>query len=261
MDCDAQENLDMRKMVDEWGWEWYGRYWAICGKVGMLVTEKQQTFALQTNNGCPFPVRLLANDLGTNVERLKEFCAYLSDNRLIDKKAWSEKGLIYMPKLKERADEYTKKLLTKSRHSPEQEVEEEVEQKEKKKEPKSVSAAPPVVIPSELNNPEFIEAWNEFKAMRAEIKKPLRGTAERTQLKKLSKIAPAIAVKMVEQSTANQWQGIFELKQGTDNGTGYRKNGANTGGITAAPGKYDKFMANRNATPDGNPKPIHGQNS
>ena len=134
MDCDAQENLDMRKMVDEWGWDWYGRYYAIVGKVGMLVTDKCQSFALQTNNGCPFPVRLLANDLGTNVERLSDFCQYLADNRLIDAEAWNTKKLIFIPKLRERADEYTKKLLTNSRHSPEQEVEveEEVEQKKKK---------------------------------------------------------------------------------------------------------------------------------
>jgi len=134
MDCDAQENLDMRKLVDDWGWDWYGRYWAICGKVGMLVTEKQQTFALQTNNGSPFPVKLLANDLGTTVERLTEFCNYLSDNHLIDKLSWQRKTLIYMPKLAERADEYTKKLLTKSRQYPDQEVEVDKIKKEKKKE-------------------------------------------------------------------------------------------------------------------------------
>ena len=126
MDCDAQENLDMRKLVDEWGWDWYGRYWAILCKVGMLVTEKRQTFALQTNDGSPFPVKLLSNDLGTTVERMTDFLSYLANNHLIDKKTWMQKSLIYCPKLRERADEYTKKLLTKSRHSPVQEVEEEV---------------------------------------------------------------------------------------------------------------------------------------
>ena len=127
MDCDAQENLDMKKLVDEWGWDWYGRYHAIIGKVGMLVTEKCQTFALQTNNGSPFPVKLLANDLSTTVERLSDFCKYLADNRLIDEQSWYSKNLIFIPKLKERTDEYTKKLLTKSRHSPDQEVEEDKE--------------------------------------------------------------------------------------------------------------------------------------
>lgn len=113
----------MRKMIDEWGWDWYGRYWAILGKIGMLVTEKNQTFALQTNDERPFPVKLLADDLGTTVERLTNFCDFLADNRLIDQLSWKRKSLIYAPKLRERADEYTRKLLTNSRHSPDQEVE------------------------------------------------------------------------------------------------------------------------------------------
>ena len=134
MDCDAQENLDMRKLIADWGWDWYGRYWAILGKVGMLVTEKCQTFALQTNDGCPFPVKLLANDLSTIVERLSDFCQYLADNRLIDPDAWNNEKLIFVPKLKERADEYTRKLLTKSGQTPrkvhlEVEVEVEVDKK------------------------------------------------------------------------------------------------------------------------------------
>jgi hypothetical protein len=127
MDCDIQDNLDMRKLIDEWGWDWFGRYCAIVGKVGMLVTEHRQTFALQTNDGSPFPIRLLSNDLSTNVERLSNFCQYLADNRLIDQDSWNSKKLIFIPKLRERADEYTRKLLTNSRHSPDQEVEVEVE--------------------------------------------------------------------------------------------------------------------------------------
>ena len=115
MDCDIQDNLDMRKLIDEWGWDWFGRYCAIIGKVGMLVTEKNQTFALQTNDGSPFPVKLLANDCSTTVERLSDFCKYLANNRLIDKDAWYDKNLIFIPKLRERADEYTKKL---SFHKP-----------------------------------------------------------------------------------------------------------------------------------------------
>lgn len=132
MDCDAQENLDMRKLIDEWGWDWYGRYWAILGKIGMLITEKRQTFALQTNDDRPFPVKLLANDLGTTVERLTAFCKFLADNRLIDTQAWNRRSLIYAPKLRERADEYTEKLRRKSRHSHSQEIEVDKEVEEDK---------------------------------------------------------------------------------------------------------------------------------
>jgi hypothetical protein len=132
MDCDVQQNLDMRKMIDEWGWEWFGRYVALIGMVGRLVNDSNRTFALQTNDGSPFPVRLLANDLSTTVERLSDFCQYLADNRLIDGQSWNKKKLIYIPKLADRADEYTKRVGTKSRHSPEQEVDIEVEVEQKK---------------------------------------------------------------------------------------------------------------------------------
>lgn len=143
MDCDAQDNLDMRKLVDEWGWDWYGRYMAIIGKVGMLVNENNLSFTLSTNNGDPFPVRLLADDLSTTVQRLSDFCQYLADNRLIDPEAWNSKNLIFIPLMRKRADEYTKKLLTKSRQCPVQEEEveeeEEVEVEKKKKEPQAAS--------------------------------------------------------------------------------------------------------------------------
>lgn len=211
MDCDTQENLDMKKLIDEWGWEWYGRYFAILGKIGMLVTDKRQSFALQTNNGDPFPVRLLANDLSTNVERLSNFCKYLADNRLIDKDAWYSKNLIYCPKLAERADEYTKKLLTKSRHSPEQEEEEEVDKK-KKKSTDTKSVKTDFVIPDSLNDKEFTTAFENFKQHRQEIKKPLTQRSGNMILKNLSAFSPHIASKMIEQSIMNGWQGVFELK-------------------------------------------------
>lgn len=137
MDCDAQENLDMKKLIAEWGWAWYGRYWAILCKIGMLVTEKQQTFALQTNNDRPFPVQLLSNDLGTTVKRLLSFCQFLANNDLIDADSWNTKNLIYCPKMRKRTDDYTKKVLTLSRHCPDQEVDREVDREvEKEKEKK-----------------------------------------------------------------------------------------------------------------------------
>jgi hypothetical protein len=128
MDCDAQDNLDMRLLIDQWGWDWYGRYWAILGKVGSLINENNLVFALRTNNGRPFPVKQLSDDLSTTVERLTNFLNFLADNRLIDENAWYKENLIYCPKLAKRADEYTKKLIknrellqTNSRHSPDQE--------------------------------------------------------------------------------------------------------------------------------------------
>jgi hypothetical protein len=231
MDCDIQDNLDMRKLIDEWGWDWFGRYCAIIGKVGMLVTEHCQTFALQTNDGSPFPVRLLSNDLSTNVERLTNFCQYLADNRLIDKDTWDSKNLIFIPKLKDRADEYTRKLLTNSRHTPDQEVEEEVDKKKKK----STKRVLEYKLPDSLNNELFSYAFNSFFEFRNELKKPVTQQSCTAILKKLSKYPCDIAIKMLEQSIENGWQGVFELK-GNYNGTRNSQSGSRP---TAEAGKYD----------------------
>jgi hypothetical protein len=134
MDCDAQDNPDMRKLIDKWGWDWYGRYYAILGKIGQRVDEKNQTFTLQTNDGSPLPIHLLADDLGTTSRRLIHFCNYLADNHLIDQASWRSKTLIYAPKLEERADEYTKKLRRKSGQTPES-VRPRLDVENKKKEP------------------------------------------------------------------------------------------------------------------------------
>lgn len=118
MDCDAVDNPDIKLMIRVWGWDWWGRYVALLGKIGQRVTDKSQTFALQTNNGRPTPVEQLANDLGTTAKRLTRFCSFLAENHLIDADAWKTKKLIYAPKLAERADEYTKKLQRKSGQTP-----------------------------------------------------------------------------------------------------------------------------------------------
>lgn len=168
--------------------------------------------------------------LGCKRNKLETFLEHSRNVGLFNSELNGNILKINIPKLLEFADNYIKydgkslKTLQREKEMSSKQEENKNRTEEKKKEHKSISAAPPVVIPSELNTPEFIEAWSEFKAMRAEIKKPLRGTAERTQLKKLSKIVPAIAVKMVEQSTANQWQGIFELKQGTNNAGTFKGN-------------------------------------
>lgn len=216
MDCDAQDNLDMRKLVAEWGWEWYGRYYAILGKVGLLVTKKSQTFALQTNDGRPFPVRLLADDLGTTVQRLTDFLNYLSDNHLIDPKAWKTKSLIFCPKLRERADEYTKTLLENrkslGRNSLEsREQEREIEVKEKD----SSNPPTPLRIPDALDTKEVAQALADFAGYRKETKHPLTLRASKlllTNLLEFSRGDPATAVKILERSIVNGWRGIFELK-------------------------------------------------
>lgn len=71
-------------------------------------------------------------------------------------------------------------------------------------------------MPDKLKTPEFIKIWDEFRLSRS--KKPLTALAEEKHFKALCNHDIDTAIKMVEQSIRNQWQGIFELTQGKNNG-------------------------------------------
>jgi hypothetical protein len=84
---------------------------------------------------------------------------------------------------------------------------------EKRREEKSSSSKEEprqIEIPSDLDIPEFREAWAEFLAMRKEIKKPLRPTGTAAVLKKLQAFGCAKAIRALRDSTAGQWQGVFD---------------------------------------------------
>jgi hypothetical protein len=66
-----------------------------------------------------------------------------------------------------------------------------------------------VVIPPNLEVPEFLKAWADWVAHRAETKKPLKIGGARIQLKHLSEIGPVEAVARIERSIENDWQGLF----------------------------------------------------
>lgn len=65
-------------------------------------------------------------------------------------------------------------------------------------------------------NMNLNEKIEEFFQYRKEIKKPIREASKKYFLKRLSKLGggnEAVMVEILEQSMANGWQGIFELKK------------------------------------------------
>ena len=71
-------------------------------------------------------------------------------------------------------------------------------------------------LPVALSCQELEDTWMEFRAMRGRIRKPMTRRAEEMLLKDLlelsdGKISPAI--KIVEQSIKNSWQGLFPLHE------------------------------------------------
>lgn len=79
------------------------------------------------------------------------------------------------------------------------------------REPKISKPKADVVMPFESFR--FREVWATWITYRREIKKPYRSPmSEQAALKNLSKYDEVTAIAMIENSIANQWQGIFELK-------------------------------------------------
>ena len=64
-----------------------------------------------------------------------------------------------------------------------------------------------------LQNPDFEKIFNQFLEMRKTIKKPLTFYGQELLLKKLHKETLEVAIKMLEQSIENSWQGVFPLKE------------------------------------------------
>ncbi len=82
----------------------------------------------------------------------------------------------------------------------------------------------PALCPT-MNTREFNDAWMRWTKYRREIGKSLKPTTVKAQLALLTKVAPAVAVAMIDQSILQQWTGLFEVK---------------TNGSTQARGLFEK---------------------
>ena len=89
-----------------------------------------------------------------------------------------------------------------------------------------------IEIPSELDTEPFRAAWSDWLTHRKQIKKPVTELAATKQLKALAKRGTHDAIRAIEQSIANGWQGIFD----PDERAG--RTGARTSRVEAEHGKY-----------------------
>ena len=83
-----------------------------------------------------------------------------------------------------------------------------------KKSPPIVKAQPKTEFPEELDTPEFRATWAEWIAHRIEIKKPMKPLGAKKLLKSLAEGGERKAIESINQSIANGWQGVFEVKAG-----------------------------------------------
>ena len=167
------------------------------------------------------------------VDLMLDFCS--TSGKLLATKKENEL-IIECKKFAEYSDNYTKYGKTlQSDFKDTSKQEEEVDKKKNRIDKKKIKEKNTVVfvIPEYLNNLDFKRTFDEFVLHRCEIKKPLTQRAGDMLLKKLCGYSCNVAIKMLEASIENGWQGVFELK-GNGNGTGTRP--------AAEPGKYDKVV-------------------
>lgn len=108
-ESDAHTNLKLQQVIGRFGMEAFGYYWFLLEIIG----KEGENFRL--TNGKNWII-FAENWTRIAVKRQQEYLNFFADINLIDKKALKNRTL-YIPKLAERSDEYTKRVRRLSVHS------------------------------------------------------------------------------------------------------------------------------------------------
>lgn len=164
-------------------------------------------------------------------EQLDDFNLLSKTNSKNAKEGWEKRRNI-----KEECDRIASVLPKVSERDA---IREEKRIKDKSKE-KEIQASPLVYFPDDY----ILDLkYKEYLAFRKQIKKPLSEISIKANiesLKKLSKENNDVAVQILEQSIANGWQGLFELKQSKETQSPQSR----LEKFIAAPTRLDKFLEN-----------------
>ena len=125
----AHDNLKFEEIIDKFGWEGYAYYWVLLE----LVAEQGTNFRLPSGKCWKIKGRKLFK---VSNKKFDNYLNLLAKNKLISKKALNN-GTLSIPKMQEYADEYTRKVRSNSRHTPDklplEEEENRIEEEQKKK--------------------------------------------------------------------------------------------------------------------------------
>lgn len=108
-ETDALGNLKLQSVITKLGAEAYGYYWACLELVGLQGTN----FRLGAEKDWKV---LLKKFLEIDLPKQETYLEFFAEKKLIDKKSL-DKGDLYIPKLRERADDYTKRVRRVSEQS------------------------------------------------------------------------------------------------------------------------------------------------
>ncbi len=107
---DAQMNLKLQSVIENFGLEGYGYYWACLE----LVAKEGNNYLVNSDKDWKLYFKKFLN---IEIEKQEKILSFFSEKNLIDKNELIN-GNLYIPKLEERSDEYTKKLRRISGQTP-----------------------------------------------------------------------------------------------------------------------------------------------
>jgi DNA-binding transcriptional regulator YhcF (GntR family) len=188
-------------------------YLAVWTWLLMLAAYKPHSVILNS-----IPVDLKAGDLATSVRILADRTGVKKDKIAAILVRLEKEGMIR----RRISNKYTVITLvnwdkfqveeTQQRRKPDasQTGEKKVEEGKRKK----------VVLPPELDTPEFAEAWAEWEQYRREKKAKLTPTTVKRQLAMLTRLGSDFAIEAISQSIEAGWTGVFPPKQNGNRATG-----------------------------------------
>lgn len=213
----AWQDEKVARLTDEGGIEAYGFYWRMLEIVAANMTETSAPV-------CQLPAKSwarLCNLLGNRFERLSNLLAKCGLCRLE-----SFEGLLKVefPNLVKYRDEYSGrkvKGVSKNRESigsesgecREQEQIQKQSQIQKQNTDKKTKHVLPLVeevIPKNIQTPEFIAAWSDWKRYRSEIKHKLTPSTANALLRKFGEWGQSRAIAAINYTIEMGWQGIRE---------------------------------------------------
>lgn len=107
-DSDAGNDAKLRKLRHKYGAQGYGIYWYCLELIARNVNKNNLTFELEHD------AELIADDFKLSSELVQEMMIYMVNLGLFE----NVDGVITCLKMSTRTDEYTQKLITKNKNSP-----------------------------------------------------------------------------------------------------------------------------------------------
>ena len=109
-DCDSLSNPKIKVLIYRHGITAYGVYFGLLEIIGKEIDGNQEPHEMGLFPKC-FPLELLAAEFRIELDKLIKIIDSIADLGLINNEKWSQDKIIFCPKLIQRADDYTRKII------------------------------------------------------------------------------------------------------------------------------------------------------